>query len=337
LVRAGRGCERSVGVASLNSQNPVCQVPFPDPIPGIIPFGSLVLLVGPPKCGKTALLASWLARWRDGKTICGQPTHRPADLGIVTTDHKWALNQGVWFSRAGFPDIPHVSLRDDPTITWRKTLRTLNGATDLLRASLHKLNLRPGGLVAIDVAGVFVSNRLNDYNDVLAGMGTVSQILDSLQLTGICVGHMGKQRADPKERYLRPHERILGSGAQIGFSDTTMYLLGPQDTGEPYHTFGWLPTHAPEGEFKFRQNDQGLFVPYDGHVGPTPPLDPRLVAVVAAFPPPPETLKTAQLVALIAQSCQVEETQAKERIGELLASGRIVRPRYGRYALARVS
>ena len=164
------GPTNPTALTALSSSLSLAQ-PFPDPIPGIIPFGSLVLLVGPPKCGKTALLASWMALWRDGLTICVKPTNSPTALGIITTDHKWALNQGIWFARAGFPEIPHVSLRDDPTLQWRSTLRSVHGAHQLLDRSLRTLDLSPGGLVLIDVAGVFISNRLNDYNDVLAGMG----------------------------------------------------------------------------------------------------------------------------------------------------------------------
>lgn len=304
--------------------------PFPDPLPGLIPFGALVLLVGPPKSGKTALIASWMARWRDGRTICGRPTRSPAGLGIITTDHKWALNQGIWFRKAGFPDIPHVSLRDDPKLNWRMALKS--GAGGLLERSLTTLALPPGSLVVIDVAGVFISNHLNDYNDVLAGMGTLSQILDRFQLTGVGIGHMGKQRADPKERYLRPHERILGSGAQIGFSDTTMYLLGPLDTGQPYHTFGWLPTHAPEGEFKFHQNSvTGLFEPYTGALEDLPRLSPELLTVVDHLPPPPQTLATRQLVALIMAACNVSERTAYDRLEDLVLSGLIVRVRHGSF------
>lgn len=307
---------------------------FPDPIPGIIPFGSLVLFVGPPKCGKTSLLASWMARWRDGRTICQQPTHRPTALGIITTDHKWDLNQGQWFTRAGFPDIPHVALRDDPRLPWATLRGQGHGAAKLLTESLLKLALPPGGLVAIDVAGVFISSRLNDYNDVLAGMGLLGQALDRHQLTGLCLGHMGKQRADPKDRYLRPHERILGSGAQIGFSDTTMYLLGPQDTGQPYHTFGWLPTHAPEGEFHLHQNSHtGLFEPYTGTLEDTP-LSPELWSVVDALPLPPVRFRTQQLVALLMAACPVHERQAHTLLDDLLLTGLLVRVRHGLYERA---
>ena len=45
------------------------------------------------------------ARWRDGRSICGLPTNRPTSLGVLSTDHAWALNQGPWFQAAGYPDV----------------------------------------------------------------------------------------------------------------------------------------------------------------------------------------------------------------------------------------
>jgi hypothetical protein len=313
---------------------------FLDPIPGIVPHGALVQFVGPPKCGKTAVLAAFLQRLRDGRTICGLPTHRPPSLGIITTDHKWRLNQGLWFDKVGFSEVPHVCLRDDAAIKWPTLKGRGNGAPDLLKQSLETLQalggLEPGGLVAIDVAGVFISTRLNDYNEVLAGIGSMSQVLDRFHATAFLLGHMGKQKSDPKDRYLRPHERILGSGALIGFTDTTMYMLGPEDTGKPYHTFGWLPTHAPMGEFQFQRNPEtGLFEPYTGKL--LPDVSPELLAVVEALPLPPETFRTNLITNLIIASCRVRETQAKERLKLLEASGLILDAGRGLFLRARIS
>jgi len=305
-----------------------------------MPYGSIVMISGPPKCGKTAFLAGWMARLRDGKSICGVPTNKPTSLGILTTDHKWRLNQGVWFEAVGFADIPRVSLRDDKALRWRATMRANDGAEKLLTSSLEKLALSPGGVVMIDVATFFISSKVNDYNDVLAGMGTLSQVLDKFELTAIGVSHTGKQKADPKERYLRPHERILGSGAQIGYSDTTMYLLGPQDTGQPYYTFGWLPTHAVEGEFKFDRDANGLFVPYTGALHPDAPVEfpaALLTGILQLAPPPAAFKATNQLIPLIMAAADVQERRAWEILGDLVLADYLQRLPKGLYARPPVS
>jgi hypothetical protein len=237
---------------------------FPDPIPNVIPFGSICLFAGAPKRGKTTLIAQWAVRWREGKDICGLHTNQLPDFAVITNDHKWAINQGIWFAKAGWPDVKHYSMRDDKKTEWGK-LRTPNGRADLLRHCLDKVQIAPGGLVVLDVVGPFLTNKINDYNEVLAGLGVMSQILDEYQVSVLAPAHMGKQKGNnSQEQYKEPHERILGSGAQIGFCDTTFYLLGPKDLDTDFYQVGWLPTHAPAGEFNLtRDPDTGLFIPHD--------------------------------------------------------------------------
>lgn len=318
------------------SQDPTGQLSapsgqFPDPIPGVIPFGSFNLLSGAPKVGKTSLYTSWIARWLAGKTICGRATNCPTEIGILTTDHKWELNQGIWCRRNGILDIRHYSLRDDPKLDWSQLRNSWNSRRTLLEKSLDRLGLPPGGMVMIDVAPIFITNKLNDYNEVAAGIGTITQLFDERQLTTLGIGHMSKQRSDPKERYLRAHERMTGSGAQIGFSDTPMSLLSPEDTGEPYHLFEWTPTDGSRGQFKFKQNQEtGLFEMWselDEHIVSTDPL----AQIIRDFPDPPAILDYGDIIEQIKAACQIELTAAKERFNELIADGRIVRIRHGKY------
>lgn len=317
---------------SLPPTLPPCQ--YPDPLPGVIPHGSLCIFMGPPKRGKTALLAEWFARWRDGRSICGLETHRPAGLGILTTDHKWHLNQGGWFTQAGFPDIPHVSLRDDPAMLWRQ-LRIPARADDILNRALDRLALPPGSVVAIDVMGPFLTSRLNDYAEVVGGLGTISQMLDKRELTGIGLSHMGKQKGDSKDQYKDPFERILGSGAQIGFSDTMFYLLGPKDLDQPYYEVGWQPTHAPAGTFRFKRDAFGMFVPYtdqQGPLGTTAYESPVGVdAVLVQMPVDLPGWTTAQLLVALEEQCGVKRRRAEQHATQMQRDGRIRRTAPGWY------
>lgn len=324
-----------------------CQAPppspvpstYPDPIPHLVPFGGLCLLAGPPKCGKTALLAEWFVRWRDGRPICGLPTGRPTGLGFLTTDHKWHLNQGPWFTAVGWPEIPHVSLRDNPTLPWRQ-LKIPTKADEILKRALDQLNLPPGGMVCIDVLGPFITSRLNDYAEVVGGLGTIAQIMDERQLTCLAVAHMGKTKGDPKDQYRNPFERILGSGAQIGFSDTMFYLLGPDDLNESYYEVGWKPTHAPAGTFRFTRDAFGLFVPH----GVADPLGvstrdhpDSLAPVVAVLPEDPPGWTTPQLLEAIRLAVDCKQRRAEQLATSLLQAGRIRRIGRGMYVQAKVA
>lgn len=305
--------------------------PYPDPIPGIIPFGSFCLFVGPPKTGKTSLYASWVPRLLEGRSICGQSTNAPNAVGVITTDHKWALNQGAWFEKVGIQPT-FYSLRDDPRLNWADMRTSPATRITLLKYALDKLKLPPGAFLVIDVATVFITNKLNDYNEVVAGIGSMTQVLDAHELTCLAVGHMSKQRTDPKDRYLRPHERVSGSGALVGYSDTTMYLLGPEDTGNPHHTFGWLPTHAKAGTFDLVQNPEtGLFEMYHPESLSILADDP-LYGVIQVVPKQPESMAYAVLLELIQRVCQVEISRAKTKLHDLLLDGRVVRTGRGQYS-----
>ncbi len=312
------------------------QAPYPDPIPGVIPFGSLCIFMGPPKRGKTALLADWFARLRDGRPICGLPTNRPTALGLLTTDHKWHLNQAGWFAKAGFPDVRYYALRDQPDILWRK-LKTPAYADMLVNRALDALALPPGGFLGIDVMGPFLTSRLNDYAEVVGGLGTISQFMDRRQLTLLGLSHMSKQKGDTRDQYKDPYERIMGSGAQIGFSDTMFYLLGPKEISQPYYEVGWQPTHAPSGTFNFGRNDLGLFVPYstdaaaEGGEEPSEADQQRLEAVVDQMPSDPPGWTRKQLKTAIELACAVKERRADQLIWDLQQRLYITRVSRGRY------
>ena len=89
---------------------------FPDPIPGIIQFGSTTLFAGSSGSGKSTFLTEWVKRWRDGRTICRHPTNPPTEFYYLTTDRPWAEDHEQRFARVGITDIPHFALADDDSI-----------------------------------------------------------------------------------------------------------------------------------------------------------------------------------------------------------------------------
>jgi hypothetical protein len=235
---------------------------FPDPIPSILPFGSIGTLAGATGVGKTAFIASWIARWQGERTICGHTTHRPPGIGLITADRR-AVSHRQWLRAAGCRPIPLYSLRDDDTFPWTD-LRIWPRVKDLFARAVDALVLPAGGLVVVDPMAVFLPGRVNDYKDVALGLGILDQVLRPRHLTLVGIFHQAKQIADTSQRYLRPQDRILGSAAQLGFSDTAMYLMAPDEIDRPYYGFGWVPHHAPAATFGFARTADGLFVPYEG-------------------------------------------------------------------------
>lgn len=240
---------------------------FPDPIPGVIPFGTTSLFVGSPHAGKTIELTDLAIRLRDGRSFCGHPTTRQA-VGIITTDHRWEHDQGYWFTLAGWPDIPHVSLRDKDIgqIAWHLFKSDIIERSRILRLALKKLALPPGGTLIIDVGQPFITNKINDYGEVSAGLNTMSDItFGEFQLTTFASGHMGKQKEG--QQYKTIHERIAGSVGMVGFTDQMLSMEAPTDD-EPYNTLGISSRRIkPETHCFVHDPKTGLFVPYLGLKG----------------------------------------------------------------------
>jgi hypothetical protein len=241
---------------------------FPDPIPGIIPFGTLTVVAGAPGVGKTAMLAEWIVRWRDGKTICGKQTHKPTAFYYIAADRQWQSHQ-IWFDAAGYPDIPHYSLADDDLFDLNR-LRFPQYAWSCFEDCFKSLSPIPGSHVFVDPASpLFISGDPNRARDVAVSMLRFSRLCRTHALNITCAAHFGKQKNDSKEQYTRPQDRIAGSGAFSGFSDTQIYMVDPCLPHQPYHVLGWVPRHSAPEEFNYVRGDKGLFIPYQDYVEET--------------------------------------------------------------------
>lgn len=298
---------------------------FPDPIPHIIPAGSLNILAGAGGVGKTTFMAELAVRLRDGRSVCGYASNRQSSLGIITSDRKWKSHR-LWFAAAGWPDIPHFSLRDLPGFDW-ESLNTTTKRKDLLNRGLDSLKLEPGGFVLIDPLATFLPGRMIDYHSMLRGLGMIDGILGPRKLTAFCTGHTGKQKANPNDRWLRPQDRLLGSTALVGFVDTTLYILSPQETDQAYYEFGWIPHNSPEGTFKLvRDTRTGLFIPYrDGQTGESDLDRPmKLLELI-----PVDGIKTMSLVELAQENFKTSKSTTLRDLKQLRTHGMIFEDELG--------
>lgn len=316
-----------------DAPTPATPATFPDPIPGIIPFGSICTFAGASGVGKTCLYATWIKRWQTGQTICHHETHRPVEIGVLVGDRRWQSHR-QWFDAAGIDDnsLKHYSLRDDDTFVWND-LRLGPKVKDMFSKALDRLNLAPGSLLLVDPLALWLSGKVNDYKDVAIGLGVLDSVIRPRQLTMLGIFHQSKQIADKSQQYTRPQDRILGSAATIGFSDTAMYLLGPEDLDTPYYGFGWVPHNAKAETFKFTKDAWGLFIPY----GETDDYD-RIEVVFEHIPNDTHGITTGQLLhRLEAKQIEISRRTVFLCLKKLIEDGRVVLVRRGLYRRAQPS
>jgi hypothetical protein len=224
------------------------------------------LLAGASGVGKTCLVTWLLQRLRENRTaehgVFGHPVTAPPKIVYISADRGWA-GALDWFTRAGWPDIPHYAFAEDPSFNLR-LLRRKSELINLLATCIDKFGDLPrGSLVCIDTVGIFLGGNLNDYFSVAIALLELRRLCVERGITVIGLCHAGKQKSDPKEQYNRPQDRILGSAALLGYADTQMYLAPPSETGGMYYEFSWNPHLAPEQTFRMTRADNGLFIPYD--------------------------------------------------------------------------
>lgn len=253
-------------IASPESSSPAAGS-FLDPIPNIIPFRTLTIFAGAPAVGKTTMLVEWIQRWLAGRTICGHPTNPPqhfyyvcADRGLQP-DKFYAMLGDEFRDRCTFYSV----VSRDSTLD-ADAFHNQNHGKDLIKHVFATLNPQPGSHLIIDpLAPLFITGSQNNTRNVAASLIGLSRYIEDFQINLTGTWHFAKQKTDKADRYMRPQDRISGSGAVSGFSDTQIYLVDPEPAAKPpieYYLLGWNPRYAKPEEFRFQREQ--WFVPFTG-------------------------------------------------------------------------
>lgn len=303
-----------------------CQlVPRLDPLPHIVIRHGITLLTGSPNVGKSAMLAGLAQRFRDQLPIFGHQPNKVPEIGIVVTDRKWEQGAGLWFERAGFPEIKVYSLADDPFFDPR-TLRRKFERTARWAEFVDRLKLPGGSLLFTDPIGLFLGGNLNDYDTCGVAIHEMRALIRQRDLSVIATAHTAKLKADPRDRYLRLQDQILGSTALLGFSDTQMYLAAPEETGRQTYTFCWAPHMAPPESFEMERTSTGLFIPARKGLD----REGNLQRVLDLLPQDGGPVTLAQLVNL-ARTYPLSDKTVRRALDELVQRGRVERVGRGLY------
>lgn len=303
--------------------------PFLDPIPNILPFGTVTVFAGAPGVGKTAMLADWIQRWRTGRTIWGHATNPATGYYYIAADRQWASHQ-KWFDLVGFSDIPHYSIADNTLFDLDKIMQP-TAALALFKHALIDLKPIPGSHVFVDpVSPIYICGSPNDPRAVARTLMEMSRQCQEYQINITCVAHFGKQKGDTKERYVRPQDRIAGSGAFSGFSDTQIYLVDPEPPLILQHTLGWNPRHARPQEFACTRGENGLFVPHDVMKD-----DEQAARICDAFSETGPT-SLAVIIERVLQQHGYSRATVKRALVRLITDGRVCKVGHGKYQRVKI-
>lgn len=303
------------------------QVTFPDPIPGIIPFGTVTLVGGAPGAGKTTMLLEWCARWLDGRTINGKPTHKPTALCYLTTDRRWEDYKRL-LGLVGLPtNLPHFSLPEHFDDI-KPLLEDPKHAHEAFLYCYDRLGVPKGAhLIVEPLAPLLIRGDQNKARDVAFALLHLTSICHRDQINITSTMHFGKQLAEGT--YRRHQDKIAGSTAFAGFSHTQVYLLEPSGPKQPWYTLGWNPRHSAPEEFLYTRDDNGLFVPYL-----RPEMGEVESAVLALFPDDPlVSISRADLMAR-ADEAFLPVRSVDRALDLLVRIGRVIKVDRGLYVRA---
>lgn len=311
--------------------------PCPAALPPILLGGTVNLLAGAPGVGKTAFLAWWIRQFHDGGRVFDQAIPaRPPVQAWITADRSWDHSTRLWFAQVGLPDLPHYSLQDDRSFK-KSRLRNKRDRIAILKECLAGASpggaghYPPGSLIYVDPLALFLGGNLIDYDTCAVACSEVREICLDQGLTIIGTAHSSKQKAEKRDRYLRLQDRILGSTALFGYTDTQMFLASPDELDVDHYTFLWAPHHARTQTFKLARDERGLFLAGDEVVQPTPgrpPVDARWLELAMYARVEPWTFADVQLAA---DKASVSRATATRHLREAVEAGKVRQVRRGLY------
>lgn len=269
--------------------------PAADIIPGILPAREVHLFSGAPHAGKTCIAAALFSALANGHTIFGLQSSTPPFLGVICVDRPW---DPWWWRLVGLEDVARYSIVDDHTFSTTR-LKKRNERILVLEHCLAQLRAPRGAVILVDPFALFLGGDLNHYDTCAVHMIEASRLCQSRELTLIGVLHAGKQSSDPKQRYARAIDRLVGTTSQTGHAGTSLHLATPAETGETWHELYFAPRHRAPMALRLRRRLQdGLFEPVEASE-PTErqrTRHKRKLELLELFPPDGSPIYITQLV-----------------------------------------
>lgn len=216
----------------------------------LLPEGQVHLLAGPSGGGKTSLAFQlFKALEKPGERWVGREIVRPQTWAYISGD-RTARSVSETQERIGVK-FPVFSLVD----------RNLIGK-NLADSILPQLSTWNGGkpdIIYIDGFTALVPGaRLNEYGVVAEWLGGLQRYCDKQNITIIGACHTTKTKEN--EKYKNPRQKVAGSVAWAGFSETVILIEPPDDENAPANlrNVSLLPRNKPEEFFQMAFDDNGV-------------------------------------------------------------------------------
>lgn len=292
----------------------------------ILPDGELHIIGGPSGGSKTTFLFQFITDWRSGKPIFGHTSHSRPFIYISLDRGEKSVRRTL--QRCGIdPDtFPHLSL-----------IRTENPVESFKHLQKEIMKVSPevitnNGVIFVEGLTTLAPStaKASDYASMARWIAYLSALCNE---TGITIfGIMHSPKTKQSERYMNPRQRVLGSVAIGGFTET-MILVEPDEnypTGNR-RTVTLLPRNAPEEVFFMVLDSKGMLVeaPPDQeeneHLRGQKLLDRWLKKLPAGF-----EFSTGELM-VVADELDVGDTTVKRWMHVKLSKLELERISHGKY------
>jgi hypothetical protein len=214
-----------------------------------LPKNETHLLVGASGAGKSQILLQAIQAWEQDRDfpIAFDATR----IAYVTSDRAGSSVDGR-IEKLGIKRIEHYNIVNDLTLA-----KTTIVNYDLLLNEVIKRLQHPFDLLVLDPIGLFLPSGINDYHKAAWGMVGMNRFAIKHNVTIIGVHHATKIRSDSD--FLRPQDRISGSGALQGYTSSQIILIQGSEKKNLYDDLYVIHHDAPEEHYQLVRNPEGLF------------------------------------------------------------------------------